>query len=477
MADRPNVLFLMDDEHRPDVLGYAGDEVVRTPNIDRLAETGVVFENAYTPSPRCVPARQCLMSGRLPRNCGCEAWAETLPPESMTWSRRLAQYGYQTVAAGKLHHMGPDKSQGWTNLIGMNGGSHVETAEDAPEVVESDRPGGAKWSDAKEVRRAGTGNPDVGWKDNTDQYRVQGARNFIEQKYLDHHRDRESPNSPVVLKVSLSEPHYPYLTTEERFKYYLNRVDPYTDEAEVAFDGHEFLGARRLEVGYDEFSGREGDLSPREIRRATAAYYGMVETVDEYFGQVLDTLEAVGEDLDEWIVVFTSDHGEMLGQHGVWEKGHFFEASAGVPLVVRWPERFDPGVVRENVSLCDLFATLADLTGTPLPDGHNLDSRSLVPLLEGRSDDWLDEHENEAVSAYGDDLMIKRGDQKYMCVADDEDVLFDLDADPGETENRVQDPDYGDAVRQFRDRSEELGYGPNANPDDVDAGYVAGLSL
>ncbi|MFC6964804.1 sulfatase-like hydrolase/transferase [Halocatena marina] len=112
MSDRPNVLFLMDDEHRPDVFGYAGNNVVRTPNIDRLAETGVVFENAYTPSPRCVPARQCMMSGQFPRTCGCETFGEDLPPQSMTFARRLAQYGYDTVAAGKLHHTGEDKDQG-----------------------------------------------------------------------------------------------------------------------------------------------------------------------------------------------------------------------------------------------------------------------------------------------------------------------------------------------------------------------------
>ena len=250
----------------------------------------------------------------------------------------------------------------------------------------------------------------------------------------------------------------------------------YLDRPDAAFDDHEFLGQRRLEVGSDAFGGREGDVSPREVRRATAAYYGMIETVDEYFGEVLDALEEAGEDIDEWIVVFTSDHGEMLGQHGVWEKGHFFEGSARVPLVVRWPERFDPGVVRENVNLCDLFATICDLTETPLPEAPSLDSRSLVPLLEGRSGDWLDDHENETVSAYGDDVMIKRDDMKYVHVEDDTDVLFDLDADPGETENRIADPVYADAVDRFRARRDELGYGANAAPSDVDAGYTPGLS-
>jgi choline-sulfatase len=495
MADRPNILFLMDDEHRSDVLGYAGNEVVRTPTIDRLAESGVVFENAYTPSPRCVPARQCMMAGQLPRTSGCEVYGDDLPPQSMTWARRLAQYGYRTVAAGKLHHTGDDKAQGWTDLIGRNGGCNVEPVEDEP-----DGGGGiSRWTDLKEIQRAGVGKPGVGWKSNLDEYRVRGALDFIEDTYQNPYHARDQSDDPVALKVSLSQPHYPYLTTEEKFEYYLNRVDPYDDESDVAFDDHVFLGRRRLLVGSESYRiDDDYHVSAREIRRTTAAYYGMIETVDEYFGRVLDALEAAGHNLDEWIIVFTSDHGEMLGQHGVWEKGHFFEGSTKVPLVVRWPERFGPGIVEENVNLCDLFATLCDLTDVPLPDGHTLDSRSLLPLLEGDVDRWRDRHGNETVSAYGEDLMVRDGDLKYIHVASDDelsalrpgvvedarmnpgaendsDVLFDLGADPGETRNVIDDPEYESDLERFRARRDELGYGPNADPGYTDAGYDPSL--
>lgn len=128
--------------------------------------------------------------------------------------------------------------------------------------------------------------------------------------------------------------------------------------------------------------------SPRDIRRATAAYYGMVETVDNHYGQVLGELERVGENLDDWTLIYTSDYGEMLGEHGIWEKTRFYEGSVRVPLIVRWPRRFAGGpTVKQNVNLCDLFATICDLAGVPTPDG--LDSRSLVPLLEGDSSDWM----------------------------------------------------------------------------------------
>ena len=115
---RPNILFLMSDQHRADVSGYADDGVVRTPVLDELARKGVVFNNAYTPAPICIPARQSMAAGQLPRTCGCEVFGEDLAPGHMTFARRLSQYGYATVACGKLHHNGTDQMQGWTSRIG-----------------------------------------------------------------------------------------------------------------------------------------------------------------------------------------------------------------------------------------------------------------------------------------------------------------------------------------------------------------------
>jgi len=116
MKKRPNILFLMSDEHRYDVAGFAGNSVVRIPVLDELAETGAVFNNAYTPSPICVPGRQCMMSGQLPKACSCEGWRD-LKPGYMTFSRRFSQYAYNAVCAGKLHHIGTDQMQGWTRQI------------------------------------------------------------------------------------------------------------------------------------------------------------------------------------------------------------------------------------------------------------------------------------------------------------------------------------------------------------------------
>jgi choline-sulfatase len=456
MTKPPNILFLMSDEHRPDVAGYEGNPLIRTPVLDELARTGVIFRNAYTPSPICVPARQCMMAGQLPKTCNCEGWID-LAPGYMTFARLFAQHAYATVACGKLHHVGADQMQGWTHRIGSEmqvapnyiAGRHHEAFARYLRLFAD-----YKWSDAKEVKRAGIGRgPNI----IQDEYTVQGALNFVENYFNSPFYDREQPNRPLLLKVSLLQPHYPYYTSPDLFGYYLNRVQPFL-EAEV-FD-HPFLSQRQVRPGVD--------TSERELRRATAAYYGMIETIDQHYGRIIKALEHAGQDLDDWIIIYTSDHGEMLGEHGIWEKQKFFEASVRVPLIIRWPRGFRGGrVAHENVNLCDLFATLCDLTGLPTPPG--LDSRSLTPLLHGESGQWP----NETISQFRDtNVMIKQDHLKYQYYGPDmPEVLFDLARDPQETINYIDAAAYAGQVAAFRKRLAQLGHGPNADPDYVNAGY------
>ena len=465
----PNILFLMSDQHRPDVAGFQGDAIVRTPVLDELAQSGVVFNNAYTPAPICIPARQSMAAGQLPRTCGCEVFGEDLAPGHMTFARRLSQYGYATVACGKLHHSGTDQMQGWTRRIGDGmsvrhdyiEGRNLEALRDIPLSTEH------KWSQAKEVRRAGIGKgPST---NGADEYTLTGALRFVENFFTDPYYDRATPARPLLLMVSLVRPHVPFLTTHDKFTYYLNRVTPYVEES--AFD-HPFLGQGEVKPGVD--------VSEREIRRATAAYYGMVEENDEDYGKVLEALKHAGQDLDDWVIIYTSDHGELLGEHALWEKTKFFEGSVKVPLIIRLPGGANAGrIVEANVNLCDLFATLCDLVDIPLVDG--LDSRSLVPLLNGDSATW----NNETISHYGgthlgheehfdryENLMIKRDHLKYQYYGPAmPEVLFDLSQNPEETVNFVGDPRYADALAKFRTRRDELGYGPNAAVDYQNAGY------
>jgi len=457
MKKRPNILFLMSDQHRADVTGYEGNRVIRTPALDRLAGTGVVFRNAYTPSPICIPGRQCMMSGQLPKTCACEGWID-LEPGYRTFAREFARYAYNTVCGGKLHHIGLDQMQGWRTRIAPDAEiSDRYVPGKIQEEFERYQPaaGTGKWSNQREVEEA---RAVEGPYQSFDKRAVTASLDFLERYFKDPAYLRPQSHRPLLFKLSLVQPHYPFFTSQERFDYYLNRVPIYRQEP----CDHPVLSLSQ--------NGAPVTVSDEAIRRATAAYYGMIETVDEYFGLVLDKLESLGGNLDEWIIVYTSDHGEMLGEHGIWEKTRFYEGSVRVPLVIRWPREFPGGrIVNENVNLCDLFATLCDLSGIEIPGG--LDSRSMVPLLRGEAAEW----NNESVSqVWQSHVMIKQDHLKYQYYGEGiPEVLFDLESDPDETANVANMPHYAGAMTKFRTRLSQLGHGPHADAHYRNAGYAA----
>jgi choline-sulfatase len=331
MHARPHILFLMSDEHRADITGYEGNTIIRTPTLDRLAESGVVFFNAYTPSPICIPGRQCLMSGQLPKTCGCEGWLD-LEPGYRTFAREFSRYAYHTVCCGKLHHQSQDQMQGWAQRIAPD--AHVSQKYIPGRIPEEfarykPAPGTGKWSNQREIEEARVAE---GPYQKFDARVVTSALDFPDGYFLDPEYLRPQCHHPLLLKVSLIQPHYPYFTDQGRFDHYHDRV-PIFQESPCR---HPVLSLSQ--------DGQPLRVSQEAIRRATAAYYGMIDQVDTYFGQILEKLEALGQNLDDWIIVYTSDHGEMLGQHGIWEKTRFYEASVRVPLIIRWPRSFE-GVV------------------------------------------------------------------------------------------------------------------------------------
>lgn len=444
MSSRPpNILFLMDDQHRFDGFGFAGNGWVETPRLDALAGDGVVFTNAYTPSPVCVPARQCLATGNLPSTCGVEVYGQDLPPGSETFARALARAGYTTACAGKLHHMGLDQMQGWTRRVCNGDDMQVE-----PENV-ADRDEGAyqrhfqkaaNWTLAEELRRAGAGKSPYAV---SDELNVEGACGLLEEYFVSPHYGRATPERPLLLKVSLQQPHYPFCAPEGLYRKYFDRVEIFEEQGcleHPAFRNWTWKS--------------EGD-GPEARRRATAATAAMIEMTDTLFGRVLDKIAACGQDLDDWLVIYTSDHGEMLGEHDKWWKLSFYEGSVKVPLVMRGPRLFTGGGrrVAANVSLCDLFATLVEIGGAKALAGAGRDSRSLWPMLRqeaGAAEAWPD----EVVSQYGGNAcLVKRGTLKYQWYGEErEEVLFDLAEDPGETRNVIGEARYAAVVAEMRGR-------------------------
>ena len=335
---RPSILFLMSDgtgrTWRGSPAAFRGVWCVRRSSTN--CRGGVTFDNAYCPSPICIPCRQAMAAGQRPRTCGVERFGQDLPPFSMTFARRLAQHGYTAAVAGKLHHTGPDQMQGWTHRMGMDlivADAHRDLRVE-PDPERAGRGADGKWSDAKEIKRAGVA---VGSTPHAvDASALGDALRFVDRYFADAYYDRPTAPRPLLFKLSLIRPHYPYFTREELFTYYLNRVPLFLDEP---VSGHPFLGQRAVSVGAtgSGATGSGGDVTERELRRATAAYYGMIEEIDTDYAALAARLQHVGEDLDDWWVVYTSDHGEMLGEHGIWEKQKFYEGSVRVPLLIRPP--------------------------------------------------------------------------------------------------------------------------------------------
>ena len=437
---KPHILLLMNDEHRPDVLPVEGDPYIRTPTLDRLIGQGTYFRNAYTPSPVCVPARQSFLSGLYPTHCGCLGFDTPLPSDVLTIPGHLSRYGYQTVSAGKMHFVGPDQMHGWHERIGRGiyGRNGYTPVDDPLHREQPDREEGTgKWPTAKEIKNARVGK---GYWMIHDQYSVDGALHFLDEYFVGEPYDRPGGN-PLLLAVSLSCPHYPYQCPEEQFNYYLRRVKPYVEELPDNFDCHDFF---KVKIGED--------VTYREAHRATAAYYGMIDWTDTQYARVVAKLEELNV-MDNFVVVFLTDHGEMLGQKGLWEKQQFFEASVRVPFFISWPQRFPEGSkdISKNVSLVDLFPTLCDIADIPIPEG--LDGHSLVPLMEGKSEGWANEVYAELYHELnGPSAMVKQDNLKYFRFEGKgwPDQLFDSAADPEENRNLIDDPAYGNEKKRLR---------------------------
>ena len=414
------ILILMADEFRHDAASFGARPIADTPRLDELSRGAAIFENAYTPAPVCVPARQCFATGKYPRRCGCVRFGDDLAPGAMTFAKWFAEHGFYTVCCGKLHHRGSDQMQGWLHRIG------AEQAVRWPEKY-SGRPqiGRQKWRGLDELRQAGPGISVLGLQDDLA---VKGACDFVKCHFGG--LTMVSKDVPLLLMLSLQQPHFPLSCDEGLFSKYSGRV-PIFDWDEVPL-GHVVMDTGRLT--------RLEGVTGEDVLRATAAYAALMEQTDVRFGMLLDALTEAGERLDDWLIIFCADHGEMLGEHGRWEKRSFYEGSVKVPLFVKGPG-VSSGTFRRCVSLVDIFPTLCFLAGLPVPDG--LDGRN---LFSPESEDFVFSEYN------GNQLMVRSGRWKYMCFESNNvpEILFDLEADPSERRNVAGEEEFHDALNFCR---------------------------
>jgi choline-sulfatase len=440
-AERPNVLIVMYDQIAPTALGCYGNPVVKAPTIDRLAREGVVFDAAYSNSPLCTPARYCMMTGQLPsatRGYDNAAYlASTIP----TFAHYARAAGYRTVLDGKMHFVGPDQLHGFEERR-------------TTDIYPADFGWTPNWLQPDERIDW--------WFHNMDAVKQAGVAEVTNQLLFDdevghqgvralHELARDQDERPWMLVVSFTHPHDPYVT---RGRYW----DLYDDDSipmpvlgadDVALDPH----TRRLRQvsAMDEV-----EITQRDVRRARRAYYGNVSYVDEWTGRLTATLASLGV-ADDTVVIIVADHGDMLGERGLWYKMNFFEGSSRIPLIVHSPSRFAPGRVSAPVSLVDVLPTITELAGAGVPASVDpLAGRSLLDLCRNPGSAVSDPVEREVVGEYMGEgaiapiVMIRRGDLKFVHSPVDPDQLYDLAADPLERVNLAEDPDWSARLKELR---------------------------
>lgn len=416
---RPNIVLIQADQLAAAALSPYGNEVVKAPNVAALADDGVVFERAYCNSPLCAPSRASMMTGLLPSQTGAFDNASDFPATTPTLAHRLRGLGYHTALVGRMHFIGPDQLHGFEKRPT----SDVYPADVSmiPDWTTDER---QQWfHDTDSVFRAGISRASV-QQDFDEEVVFNSLRNLT---------DRAREGRPFLMVSSFIHPHDPYEPPAEYWHRY-DDVDidmPRVGYQDVPLDPH---SARLLQMcGFDRRMPDEAT-----VRNARRAYYAAVSYIDDAIGQILQRIRMLGL-ADNTVVMVTADHGDMLGERGLWYKMSPFEQSARVPLIVNAPGL--PGRrVSGVVSLVDVLPTLVDLAGGDADDlpGPGF---SLVPLAEGRASRTgrraTIEYLAEGLTAPQITLVEDR--YKYVHCPGDPDQLYDLIADPQERVN-LADP-------------------------------------
>ena len=438
-----NFLILMADQLTAAALGAYGGPAL-TPHIDALAQRGIVFDSFYCNSPLCAPSRFSFLAGQLPSKIGAYDNAAEFPAQTPTFAHYLRRAGYQTAMSGKMHFCGPDQLHGFEDRLTTD----IYPADFGwtPDWTRFEqRPGWYHTMDS--VTQAG---PCVRTNQiDFDDEVVHAAR----QKLFDIARARDS--RPFCLVVSMTHPHDPYAIPHSYWdRYKDNKIAmPTVSASAVADDPH----SRRVRhvIGL-------GQQTPtaKQVLAARRAYLGAVSYVDDQVGRLMGTLTEARLD-NNTIVILLADHGDMLGERGLWYKMNFFEPACRIPLIISAPGQFAPRRVPHHASLLDLLPTLVELGGDGrIPDyAAPLDGRSLAPLLAGRTAD-SGERPHEVVGEYLAEgaiapiVMIRRGRYKFVHSPVDPDQLYDISADPLELINLAGGVDQAATVAAFR---EEIG--------------------
>lgn len=436
---KPDILLLFSDQHAQ-LAGCYGDSVVRTPNIDGLARDGMAFDNGYCPSPICLPSRMSFLTAREPHRQECWTNEDILPSGIPTFAHSLGAAGYETTLVGRLHSVGPDQHRGYRErLVGDHSTNWIGgKPHDLGPLDKANDP----WRKSLVASGPGSSAYEVHDRDVTDA--------AVDAIAAIGARRAAGDSAPFALTVGWLLPHAPYVCSPELYASYAGKVPP--PAIPVPDDEHPHYAWWRTDRGI-------ATPTEAEIVRTRTAYYGLVTALDAMVGRVLAALEAAGL-AETTLVVYTSDHGEHVGNRGLWWKSTLYDEAAKIPLIMRWPGHIEPGARRGAVvNLTDVTATLLDAAGAPpLP---NSQGRSFAPLFADASAPWLDEtvseYVNDGVPAWAGgrlvvSRMLRRGRYKLIYHRGHPEQLFDLEADPQERHDLAGKPEFRDIQDSMRER-------------------------
>lgn len=424
MPKMPNLLILMADQLTGTLFPDGPVAALHTPNLSRLAERSARFANCYTASPLCVPARAAFMSGQLPSRSRVYDNAAEFPASVPTYAHYLRRAGYYTALSGKMHFVGPDQLHGFETRLTTD----IYPA-DFGWTPDYRKPGERiDWWYHNMGSVTGAGVAEI-----TNQLEFDDEVAFNGQAELLRLARGNDPR-PWCLTVSFTHPHDPYVARQRYWDLYERcdilepRVPPHSFDEQ---DRH----SQRLLLANDYANFEITDDNVRDARRA---YLANVSYVDDKIGALLDTLARTGQ-ADDTVVLFCADHGDMLGEHGLWFKMSFYEGSSRVPLMIAGPG-IEPGLHEAPVSALDVPATLAELAGVESGEfAAWSDGESLRPLLEGGGRDSGVRMEYAAEGSYAPLVSIRKGRYKFNFCELDPPQLFDLESDPDEVHNLADD--------------------------------------
>jgi choline-sulfatase len=454
---KKNVLWIMSDQHKRDCLGVAGDPVARTPNLDALARGSMRFTSAYCTNPVCTPSRASLLTGLYTHNHQTWNNATPWPIEHKTIAHHFGREGYVTGLIGKMHFVDA-QTHGFDYRLDFN------------DWYQYLGPKTKLYADELSRANSGSGMPQIDdlWRDNGDPWKgvrdlddregfvaVGGISKIPEADHFESFIARESirflrnygRREPFFLICSFLKPHDPFMPAAR----FANLFRP---EDMRLPDTWGKVGLSKVPAEIRESIERNAPTpelrTAEEARKRIAYYYANLAQMDDRAGAVLAALHDLGLD-DDTVVMYTSDHGEMLGEHGLWQKFEFYEASCGVPLMIRAPGAGAPGVCNAPVSLASVLPTLAELCHVPV--SAPLDETSLVEQVRRpdtrRTAPVFSEYNLRTKRAK---YMIRDGDYKYTLWTHDIPELYDLRRDPKEMDNLAPQSDHKPTVERLKNK-------------------------